>query len=70
MHDKQDELFSEMKKRLQQRLGMNDKEWQKVKCGIIRQRHLSTAEVDPIDKGKRMIYIIYTNILKGKAYIR
>ncbi|KAI7858609.1 hypothetical protein BDC45DRAFT_498727 [Circinella umbellata] len=45
---KKDELISEMKKRLQQRLGINDKEWQKVKCGIIRQRS-STVEVDPLD---------------------
>ncbi|KAI9271739.1 hypothetical protein BDA99DRAFT_433176 [Phascolomyces articulosus] len=47
---KKDELFSDTKKRLQQRLGINDKEWQKIKCGIIRQRHSLNAEVDPIDK--------------------
>ncbi|KAI9493559.1 hypothetical protein BDB00DRAFT_883062 [Zychaea mexicana] len=47
---KKDELFADTKKRLQQRLGIGDKEWQKVKCTIIRQHRSSNPEVEQIDK--------------------
>ncbi|KAI8145421.1 hypothetical protein BJV82DRAFT_603604 [Fennellomyces sp. T-0311] len=47
---KKDEPFVDTKKRLQQRVGISDKEWQKVKCTIIRQVQSVDPEVEPIDK--------------------
>ncbi|CDH50856.1 cysteine proteinase [Lichtheimia corymbifera JMRC:FSU:9682] len=41
---KKDESFSDTKKRLQQRLGVGDKQWQKVKCTIVKT---SNPTIDP-----------------------
>ncbi|KAL0095137.1 hypothetical protein F4703DRAFT_1766363 [Phycomyces blakesleeanus] len=47
---KKGELFSDTKKRLQKRIGMSDKEWQKVKVTLIRDLKTPGYTMENIDK--------------------